>query len=52
MTDPEMLAEAKRLRLEIAPMTGEETEARFKKFFAFPAPVVNRLKGIINAKQK
>jgi len=52
MKDPEMLAEAKRLRLQIEPMTGEETEARFRKFFAFPTPVVNRLKGIINAKKK
>ena len=52
MKDPALLTEAKRLRLEIEPMTGEETEAQFRKFFAFPAPVVNRLKGIINAKKK
>jgi tripartite-type tricarboxylate transporter receptor subunit TctC len=52
MKDTALLAEAKRLRLQIEPMTGEETEARFRKFFAFPAPVVERLKGIINAKKQ
>jgi tripartite-type tricarboxylate transporter receptor subunit TctC len=52
MTDAALQKEAKRLRLGIKPMTGEETEKRFKEFYAFPKPVVDRFLSITATKKK
>ncbi len=52
MKDKALLAEAKRLRLEIDPMSGEETAQKFQKFFTFPASIVDRLNSFMSVKKK
>ncbi len=52
MKDPALHKEAKRLRLGIKPMTGEDTEARFKDFYAFPKAVVDRFLSITSTGKK
>jgi tripartite-type tricarboxylate transporter receptor subunit TctC len=42
--------EAKKLRLDIAPMSGEDTQARVAAFYKLPAAVVARATAIIGAK--
>jgi tripartite-type tricarboxylate transporter receptor subunit TctC len=50
MTDRALLEEAKKLRLEIVPMTGEETERRFQAFYDLPEGVVTRARTIIGGR--
>jgi hypothetical protein len=40
MTDPELVAEADKLQLEIAPVGGETLQAMVVRMFEAPAPVV------------
>jgi len=42
MKDPELLAEAAKARLDIAPMTGEELQELVRKTIDTPAEVRNR----------
>jgi hypothetical protein len=44
MTDPELLAEAKRKNFDITPSTGEELEALAKHVMAQPKNIVDRVK--------
>jgi len=50
MKDSALLAEATKLRLEIVPMSGEETERRFQSFYELPAAVVARARAIIGGR--
>ena len=45
--DPELLAEAKKARLEINPGSGEELERNVKDLFLLDKPLVDRLKDIL-----
>jgi tripartite-type tricarboxylate transporter receptor subunit TctC len=42
MTDPEFLADAKRLKLEIEPTSGEQVEALITRIYSHPASIVAR----------
>ena len=42
MVDPAFLLEAKKAGLDIRPMTGEETQARYAAFYATPKSVIER----------
>ncbi len=44
MRDPDFLADARRVQLDIAPMTGEETTRAFARFAATPKEVAARAK--------
>jgi tripartite-type tricarboxylate transporter receptor subunit TctC len=45
--DPELLAEAKKARLEINPGSGEELERNVSELLRLDAPLVTRLKDIL-----
>lgn len=45
--DPEFLADARALRLDINPMSGEKVQAVVQKLFEFPPNIVERTKEII-----
>ncbi len=45
--DPEYLAEAERLRLEISPLTGEQAAALIREIYLTPAPIVERARAMI-----
>jgi tripartite-type tricarboxylate transporter receptor subunit TctC len=47
MKDPEFLAEAKKMLLDVEPSTGEETQAVVGKLYATPAAVVERAKKLL-----
>ncbi len=47
MNDPELLAEAKKGRLEVEPSTGEELEALTKEVMDQPGEVIERVKKIL-----
>ena len=47
VNDPEYLAEAERLRLEISPLTGEQVAALIRDIYLTPAPVVERARAMI-----
>lgn len=47
MRDADMLAEAKRMRLEISPMTGEETQALVAKLYGTPKDVIEKVRPIM-----
>jgi tripartite-type tricarboxylate transporter receptor subunit TctC len=47
MKDPGFLAEAKKLKMMIEPMTGEEMTALIAKAYATPKPIVTRAAGMI-----
>ena len=40
--DPELLAEAKKLRVEVGPLSGEEIQALVNKMYSLPREVVDR----------
>jgi tripartite-type tricarboxylate transporter receptor subunit TctC len=44
LADPEFLAAAERIRMDIFPATGEQVEASVAKVFATPEPVLERLR--------
>ena len=50
MRDPALLAEAKRLLLDIEPMTGEEVAALVKSVLATPPAVVTRVRKVLDGK--
>ena len=47
LADKDLLAEAERLRIEIAPQSGESVQRVLQGAYAAPAPVIARLKAII-----
>ncbi len=47
LKDPAFLADAKRLQMEVDPLTGEEVEALLKKAYAAPAGVIARAAPLI-----
>lgn len=47
MADRELLADAEKARIDIIPATGEEVAATVKRFYAVPAPVVERVRNVI-----
>jgi hypothetical protein len=44
MTDPEFLADAKKSKLDLDPIQGEEVEKMIAGIFKLPAPLVAKLK--------
>jgi tripartite-type tricarboxylate transporter receptor subunit TctC len=50
MADPVFLEDARKARLHIAPMDGEETRRQFQAFYELPATVVERAKTIIGGR--
>ena len=50
MKDPELLEEAKKSKLDINPMTGEEVEGIIKELFNISPAMVAKLKEIIYPK--
>ena len=48
MSDPELLAEAKRKNFDITPSSGEELEALAKQVMAQPPEVVSRVRTIMD----
>ena len=49
MKDPDLIEMARKLDLEIAPMSGEEVQAIVERLHKFPARVVERTQAITNA---
>jgi tripartite-type tricarboxylate transporter receptor subunit TctC len=47
MTDADFVAEAKKLKLEIEPETGEHLAALIEKIYATPKPIVDRVTSLI-----
>ncbi len=47
MTDPELIAEAKRINLDIAPIAGEELQALIAKLYATPQEIVDKAKAAL-----
>ena len=47
MRDPQLLAEAEKASLDIAPLPGAEVEAVVQKLFATPKPIIDRAKEAI-----
>jgi tripartite-type tricarboxylate transporter receptor subunit TctC len=47
LSDPEVLEEAKKGRMDVDPATGEELEALVKEIFDSPPEVVERVKKIL-----
>jgi tripartite-type tricarboxylate transporter receptor subunit TctC len=50
LKDPEFLADAQKVKLDIEPITGEEMENKISKLFKLSSPIVNRLKDILGNK--
>ena len=50
MADPALLEEARKARLEITPMSGEDTHRNFQAFYNLPRSVVDRAKTIVSGK--
>ena len=50
MRDPAFLAEARRLLLDVEPMTGEEVAALVKSVLATPPAVVARVRKVLDGK--
>jgi hypothetical protein len=44
LKDPEYLAEAKTMKMDVDPMTGEDMEALIRKIYATPPALVDRVK--------
>ena len=47
MKDPEFLADARRVRLEISPLTGSEAQAIIAEVSATPSPIVERARAML-----
>jgi tripartite-type tricarboxylate transporter receptor subunit TctC len=47
MADPEFLAETKKRRYELEPVSGEEVETLAKEVLAQPVDVIDRMKKLI-----
>jgi tripartite-type tricarboxylate transporter receptor subunit TctC len=50
MQDPQFIADAARLKLDIDPMTGEEVQALVQQLSATPPDIVARVRGALEAK--
>jgi tripartite-type tricarboxylate transporter receptor subunit TctC len=48
--NPELLAEASKMNLEVSPMSGEEVQALVAKLYETPKPIVERVRAIMVAK--
>ncbi|MDF2117275.1 tripartite tricarboxylate transporter substrate-binding protein [Roseiarcaceae bacterium H3SJ34-1] len=48
--DPELLAEARKMKLEISPLSGEEIQALMTRLYATPKDVVDSVRSIMVAK--
>ncbi|SRR5579884_367593 len=49
LRDPAFLEEAKKAKLDVDPVTGEEVERRVRELFSLPEPVKDRLRAILTA---
>jgi tripartite-type tricarboxylate transporter receptor subunit TctC len=49
MTDPELLDDAKKKRLELDPVSGEELETLAKEIMTQPAEVIARMKKLLGS---
>jgi len=47
LKDPEFLADAKRLQMEVDPLTGDEIERLLKTAYSAPAPIVSRAADLV-----
>ena len=47
MKDPDFLADAKKQKLDVAPMDGEQLAALVKKIYATPKPIVDKVTELI-----
>ena len=47
MKDPAFLAEARRARLEVSPLTGEEAKALIEEIYATPRPLVEKARAMM-----
>jgi len=47
MKDPDFLADAKKQKLDVAPMDGEQLSALVKKIYATPKPIVDKVSELI-----
>jgi tripartite-type tricarboxylate transporter receptor subunit TctC len=52
MADPAFLAEAKKIHLDISPMSGEEIHALLKKQYATPKNIVDKVRSMMAAPGK
>lgn len=50
VTSPELIADAKRLRIIIDPLNWQDTVAEFKKIFATPKDIIARVNKLVGAK--
>jgi len=50
MSDPELLGETKKAKLDIEPVTGEELEKTVENLFKLNPSLVSKLKEILTAK--
>jgi tripartite-type tricarboxylate transporter receptor subunit TctC len=51
MSDPALIEDAAKQRLELMPMTGAEMQAAFAKLYALPQPVLERARALANTKE-
>jgi tripartite-type tricarboxylate transporter receptor subunit TctC len=49
-TDPELIAEGKKMHLDMSPISGEEIQALLDKLYATPRPVIEKVRSIMVAK--
>jgi hypothetical protein len=47
LSDPEVLAETKKARMDVEPTSGEELESLVKEIFDSPPDVIERVKKIL-----
>ena len=50
LTDPEFVAETKKINLDVNPLSGEDVKNIVDDLFKLPAPVVTKLAGILSGK--
>lgn len=50
MKDPELIAEARKIGMELSPVGGKEIQALLERIERFPAPVIERARQIVTAK--
>jgi tripartite-type tricarboxylate transporter receptor subunit TctC len=48
--DPELLAEAEKMNLEISPLTGDEVQSLIAQLYATPPSVIEKVRDIMVAK--
>ena len=50
LSDPALLADAAKLRVEFAPLSGEEAQALLDKFYATPPALIKKAMALIGRK--